>query len=116
MSKRSIRLFIQDMLAAIAKVERYIAGLTYEAFAAEDMILDAVVRNLEIIGEAARHLPQELRERYDDVDWRRVEGLRNIVIHAYFDVDPEIIWVIATRHLRELKGVLAMMLRDVEQE
>jgi len=116
MSKRSLVFFIKDMLEAITKIERYVCGLTYENFAENDMVLDAVVRNLEVIGEAARHLPQELRERYNDIDWRRVVGFRNIVVHEYFDVDPQIVWVIATQHLTELKGVLEKMLNDLGEE
>ena len=81
-----------------------------------DMVLDAVVRNLEIIGEAARHLPETLRLRYHEIDWRRVVGFRNIVIHEYFDVDPEIVWTIATKHLPVLKKVLEQMKSDLELE
>jgi uncharacterized protein with HEPN domain len=85
MSKRDVRLFLADMLEAIEKTERYTTGLTLEQFEADDMIVDAVVRNLEIIGEAARQIPQDLRDRYPDMDWTRVVGFRNIVIHAYFN-------------------------------
>jgi len=116
MSKRNALLFVLDMLEAMAKVERYIAGLTYEAFAANDLVLDAVVRNLVIIGEAARHIPEELRKQYTDVDWRRVVGFRNIVIHEYFDVDPEIVWAIATQHLHDLKAALERMRADLEKK
>lgn len=78
------------------------------------MAIDAVVRNLEIVGEAARYLPEEWRSRYSEIDWRRVIGFRNIVIHEYFAVDVEIVWVIATAQLSDLKRVLQMMLHDVE--
>ncbi|ABU58543.1 protein of unknown function DUF86 [Roseiflexus castenholzii DSM 13941] len=78
------------------------------------MALDAVTRNLEIIGEAARQIPEPLRERYPLIPWRRVVGLRNIVIHQYFAVDPNIIWTIATQQLPELKPLLQTMLRDLE--
>jgi len=114
MSKRSVLLFVQDMLEAIGKVERYTAGLTYEQFEANDMVMDAVVRNLEIIGEAARHIPEDLRSRYTGVDWRRVVGFRNIVIHEYFDVDIEIIWTIVKEQLPILKQVLQSMLADLK--
>ncbi|HHS98021.1 MAG TPA: DUF86 domain-containing protein [Chloroflexi bacterium] len=113
MSKRDVRFFIRDMLEAIEKVERYTGGLSLETFRANDMVIDAVVRNLEIIGEAARQIPEDLRDRYPGVEWRRVVGFRNIVIHAYFDVDVDIVWVIATQRLDALKRVLEQMLTDL---
>jgi len=77
MSKRNTLLFVLDMQAP-TKVDRYTVRLSYEAFAANDLVLDAVVRNLEIIGEAARPIPEELRRRYAYIDWRRVISFRNI--------------------------------------
>jgi uncharacterized protein with HEPN domain len=109
MSKRDVRLFLHDMLEAINKIERYVAGLSFAQFESNDLVVDAVVRNLEVIGEAAKYIPPHLRDRYDAVDWVRVVGFRNIVIHAYFDVDVEIVWTIATQRLRELKTVLQQM-------
>ena len=114
MPKRDVRLFLHDMLEAIEKIERYTAGLGFEEFEANDMVVDAVVRNLEIIGEAAKHIPQDLRNRYGEVDWRRVVGFRNIVIHEYFDVDLEIVWTIATSQLPKLKEILQTMLTDLK--
>ena len=115
MSKRELRLFLHDMLEAIHKIERYTAGRAAEAFAADDMVVDAVVRTLEVVGEAARHVPAEVRARYQAVDWARVVGFRNIVIHAYFDVDVDIVWTIATQQLAELRLVVEQMLRDQER-
>ena len=112
MSKRDPRLFMTDVLDAIEKIERYTAGLTFDQFEANEMVLDAVVRNLEIIGEATRYIPATLRERYTQIEWSRVVGFRNIVIHTYFAVDVEIVWTIATQRLAELKDVLTEMLLD----
>jgi uncharacterized protein with HEPN domain len=103
-----------DVLDAINKVERYTGGLTFDQFEANDMVLDAVVRNLEIIGEATRYIPTSLRERYTQIEWSRVVGFRNIVIHAYFAVDVEIVWTIATQRLSELEAVLTEMLEDYD--
>lgn len=115
MSKRDVRLFLTDMLDAVMKIERYTASLTAEQFQADDLRIDAVVRNLEIVGEAARQIPPDLRERYPGIDWTRVVGFRNIVIHEYFDVDIEIVWTIATQRLSELKTFLRRMLQDIER-
>ena len=114
MSKRDPRLFMTDVLDAIEKIERYTSGLTFDQFEANEMVLDAVVRNLEIVGEATRYIPATLRERYTQIEWSRVVGFRNIVIHAYFAVDVEIVWTIATQRLSELKAVLTEMLEDYD--
>lgn len=82
MSKRNVRLFLAD-----------------ERFAEDDRTVDAVVRNLEILGETARQIPPDIRERYPEIPWRRVIGLRNIVVHEYFDVDVAIIWTIVQENL-----------------
>ncbi len=113
MPKRNLRLFLTDILEAINKIQRYTAGFTFQAFEADDMVVDAVVRNLEIIGEAARQIPLELRDQYPGVDWVAVVGFRNIVIHAYFDVDLGIVWTIATERLPELAPLIQQMIEDV---
>ncbi len=93
MYKRSPELFIQDMLEAIEKIERYTELVEdLEDFMKKDIVVDAVLRNLEIIGEAARNIPEEIRSKYPEIPWNRVVGLRNVVIHGYFVVDLEIIW------------------------
>ena len=114
MSKRDVRLFLADMLDSIGKIERYTAGMDFARFAEDERTVDAVVRNLEILGEAARQIPEEVRHRYPAIPWRRVVGLRNIVVHAYFAVDLEIIWTIIQENLPMLKQALQRMLADLD--
>ncbi|NIT61819.1 MAG: DUF86 domain-containing protein [Aliifodinibius sp.] len=116
MSKRDARLFLEDILDAIKKVKRYTSNLTFHEFTKNDLISDAVIRNLEVIGEAARNIPPEIRNQYGTIDWRRVTGFRNIAIHAYFSVDLEIVWTIATQRLDELESVITQILNDIETE
>jgi len=116
MSKRKVRLFLKDMLESIEKTQRYTAGVDFERFAGDDLLVDAVVRNLEIIGEAARHIPDPVRKRYPEVPWQRVIGLRNIVVHEYFAVDLEIVWTIIRENLPALKDTLQKMLSELEAE
>ncbi|MFN3179060.1 MAG: DUF86 domain-containing protein [Thermus sp.] len=116
MSRRRLRLYVMDMLQAISRIERYLADLDRDAFLASDLHLDAVVRNLEIVGEAARHLPEELRDRYPEIPWRRVVGLRNVVAHQYFAVDPEVVWVVAKEQVPTLKNILQHILKEVGEE
>ncbi|MHC1597099.1 MAG: HepT-like ribonuclease domain-containing protein [Methermicoccaceae archaeon] len=114
MSKRDLRLFLMDILEAIEKIERYTSSLSFEEFAKSEMVIDAVVRNLEIIGEASKRLPEDVRSKYSDIPWKRVVGFRNIVIHGYFDVDLEIVWVIAKERLVELKPKIERMLEEMK--
>ena len=115
MSKRNVRLFLEDILGAIDKIERYIAGISFEEYEQNEMIVDAVTRNLEIIGEASKSIPQDIRVNYSAIDWKRVAGFRDIAIHKYFDVDVSIVWTIATQRLQELKSVVRQMLDDAEK-
>ncbi|WP_297505127.1 DUF86 domain-containing protein [Thermococcus sp.] len=103
MSKRDPCLFMNDILEAIGRIEEYTSGYTFETFINDKKTVDAVLRNLEIIGEAARNIPDEVRERYPSVPWRRIVGLRNVVIHHYFGVDLSVVWVIVSSQLEELK-------------
>ena len=103
------------MLESLEKIERCTTGLTFERFARDDRTVDAVVRNLEVIGEAARQIPSEVRERYPEVPWRRVIGLRNVVVHEYFAVDVEIVWTVVRQSLPELKEALRRMMAELGQ-
>jgi len=99
MSKRSAILLIQDMLEAIDKIRRYTAGLTTETFSADEKTVDAVVRNLEIIGEAASRLPDDFKAQHREVEWSQIVGLRNRIVHDYFGIDLQIVWQVIQRDL-----------------
>ncbi|AKG91065.1 hypothetical protein GAH_01648 [Geoglobus ahangari] len=103
MSKRDWRLFLIDMLESIEKIESYISGVSRDGFLKDEKTKDAVVRNLEIIGEAANQIPEENRKRYNDVPWTQIVGLRNRLIHGYFVVDYEIVWNVISGELSDLK-------------
>lgn len=97
------------MLDAMDRIASYIAGGSFESFRDDPMMSDAVVRNLEIIGEAANRLPPEVRERHPEAPWSEMRGLRNILAHEYFAVDLAIIWKTANSLLPELKTSLERM-------
>ncbi len=115
MSKRDVRLFVADMLDSIEKIERYTQGMDLAQFAADERTVDAVIRNIEIIGEAARQVPEAIRTRYPAIPWRRVIGFRNIVVHEYFAVDVNIVWTILRENLPLLKQTLWQMRSDLDQ-
>jgi uncharacterized protein with HEPN domain len=106
MSKRPADLFLDDIRQSIARIERYTIGLERAGFEADEKTVDAVVRNLEIIGEAARQLPEEFTQRNPQIEWRKIAGLRNRIVHDYFGLDLEIIWQIIRSDLPTLKRQL----------
>ena len=77
---------VKDIIECIGKIKKYTAGMTFDQFRKEDQVIDAVIRNLEIIGEAAAHIPLEVQEKYPDLAWLEMRGMRNIVVHEYFGV------------------------------
>ena len=89
---RSWLLFLDDMRQAARKVLRYVGGRDQQAFFADEMAFDATLRNLEILGEAEKGIPEEVRARHPDVDWRAIAGLRDILAHAYFALDDATLW------------------------
>ena len=106
MPKRDPDLLIQDMLVAARKIELYIAGIEHQAFLSDDKTVDAVVRNLEVLGEAARQLPGDFTSRNPNVPWNKIAGLRHRIVHDYFGLDLEIIWQIIHSDLPLLKAQL----------
>lgn len=95
---RDFQLYLNDILAACEKVLRYTDGMSFEQFIADDRTFDAVVRNLQIIGEAVKNIPADVRDRKPEIEWRKIAGLRDILAHTYFQVENEIIWdVIQTK-------------------
>ena len=109
MPKREPDLLLEDIRAALARIERYTSGLDQGQFLADEKTIDAVARNLEIIGEAARLLPNEFKLKHADIPWAQIAGLRNRIVHDYFGLDLEIIWQVLQTSLRDLKTRLAAL-------
>jgi uncharacterized protein with HEPN domain len=107
MSNRSIFLLIEDIWEAIEKIERYTNGMTQDTFQEDEKTSDAVVRNFEVIGEAAGRLPEDFTNRYSEIEWSKIVGLRNRIVHEYFGVDLEIIWQILQNDLPAFKAALS---------
>ena len=109
---RSWLLFLDDMREAARKIDRYVAGRDLDAFRADEMAFDATLRNLEILGEAVKGIPEEIRARYPDVNWRGVAGFRNVLAHAYFAVDEETLWDIIANKVPQLLVQLERITED----
>jgi len=103
MSKRELKLYLEDILTSINNIESYIQGFTYEVFAQDQRTIDAVVRNLEIIGEAARNLSSRIITKYPEVPWKQMIGMRNKALHEYFGIDVEILWKTVKEDIPPLK-------------
>jgi len=112
MSKRPINLLLNDIRQAIDRIEEYIKNLSFDAFSDDQKSVDAVVRNLEIIGEAASRLPDEFKEKYSEIEWYKAVGLRHRIVHEYFGIDIEIIWQILQKDLPELKQKLIQIMSN----
>lgn len=111
MSERDLKLLLEDMLVAAKKIRNYSSGLNFETFIADDKTVDAVIRNFEIVGEAANRIDPDFRLQTPEVEWRRIRGFRNRIIHNYFGIDHEIVWSIIEDDLEELVFQLEEILK-----
>lgn len=104
--------YLADIHATMGKIPAFVAGMTYEQFAADEKTVFAVIRALEIIGEATKKVPQAVRNRHPEIPWKRMAGMRDRVIHGYRGVDLAIVWETATRTIPELIPRIARVLSD----
>jgi uncharacterized protein with HEPN domain len=106
MSKRTPQLLIDDMLDSCIKILQYTDGMTFEDFTKDSKTIDAVIRNFEIIGEAANRLSDEFKDQQSSIDWHRIRGFRNRIVHDYMGIDYAIVWEIRTNYLDGLIATL----------
>lgn len=105
---------VQDILTSIERIQRYTAGMSYEAFCADEKTVDAVILNLAIVGEAARHIPSEIEAAWPGVPWQEMRGIRNVLIHGYFGIDLAIVWQTVTHDLPPLIPILTELLESAD--
>ncbi len=106
MSKRSPDLLFQDIIESAQKILDYTKGLTYDEFKSDSMRVDAVIRNFEIIGEAANRLPDSIKDEIPEIDWHKIRGFRNRVAHDYMGINYFIVWEIREEFLPDLISIL----------
>jgi len=102
-ANRRFDIYLEDILISISRIDEYIGEMDFIEFKRNYMIVDAVVRNFEIIGEASKNIPERIRHKYPSVPWRKMIGLRNLISHEYFGVDYEMIWTITKDNLPQNK-------------
>lgn len=112
MSKRDKILLLEYMLQSAKKIKRYTNKLDYDTFPEDDKTIDAVVRNFEIIGEAANRIDPDFRTENPEIEWKRIRGFRNRIIHEYFGIDYEIVWSIVESYLDELIDWLETLIEN----
>lgn len=104
--------YLEDILDAILKISKFIEGITFDQFATDDKTTFAVIRALEIIGEATKHIPEKVREKYQKVPWREMAGIRDKLAHDYFGVNIEVVWKTATEDLSKLEPEIRLILAE----
>ena len=109
---RNLELYLNDILITCEKVLRYTQDINFEQFIADDRTFDAVIYNLQTIGEAVKSIPIEIRDRYPEIEWRKIAGLRDILAHTYFQIENEIIWDIVQNKIHPLQQNINQLLID----
>lgn len=109
---RDYKVYLDDILDAVTKIRNYTSGMNLEGLKGDSRTLDAVVRNLEVIGEAAKKIPEDVRLRYPAIEWKKIAGLRDILIHEYFGIDVNIIWDIVQTKLLTLDEQIKKVIKE----
>lgn len=104
-------MYLEDMLSSINRIEEYLEGIELTGFEDNQMLIDAVVRNFEIIGEASKNIPEEVKDNYPEVPWKKMYGLRNLISHEYFGIDNEMLYHIAKHNLPNDKNEIIKIIK-----
>lgn len=113
---RDLRLYVEDILASLDRVEQYTRGLDEQSFVENVQAQDAVLRRLEVMGEAVKNIPPAVRSRYPEIPWRSIAGLRDVLIHQYFGVNLHRTWLVVKENLPTIKAGLMRVQQDLAND
>ncbi|MEW6380667.1 MAG: DUF86 domain-containing protein [bacterium] len=113
--KREIKDYILDIIDALDKAMKFAHGISYDKFAKDDKTIFAVIRALEIIGEGVKKIPPKMRERYPEIPWRDMAGMRDMLIHEYHGVKVDIVWITVKEELPPLRPAFKKILKEIEE-
>ena len=113
--KRDLILFVQDISENIRLIDSFMENVSEENFLSNEEKQSAVIRQLEIIGEAAKNLPENFRKQHPEIEWRKIAGTRDVIIHAYFGVDLDLVWKIIKKDLPKLKKQIEKILKEIQK-
>lgn len=110
--RRGDKEYLLDILEGCRRIIRYTEGLSYEEFLSNEEKQDAVIRNIEVIGEAVKKVTSQLKDKYTQINWKKIAGMRDKLIHFYFGVKLEVVWVVTTKEIPELEGKIKEILKE----
>jgi uncharacterized protein with HEPN domain len=109
--KRDYRDYIQDICDSINDIENFIKGMDFKEFSRDKKTINAVIRSIEVMGEAAKKIPKSLKDKHSRIPWKKMAGIRDKLIHEYFGIDIEILWKVAREELSPLKSLIQDVLK-----